>query len=296
MTTAATEPHRFGLAAAIAAVFCWGIGNVMVREVDLPGLQTAFWRVLLGAVVYTTVLLLRRRSLSWVYLRASLPTGIALSSTIALFFVALNTTTIANAVMISALLPALLLGVAVHRFGESVGVRMIAAVATALVGIGLVLYGSSSESTWSARGDLFAFAALGLMAANFVFAKQARQHVPALQFQTCLWIIGSMLLFPVAIIDAGGVDPPTAHDWLWLAILLMVPGSGHFLMNWTLRHLKLSVASTLTLATPVISTIGAAIFLDESIRALQVVGAAIVFAALMLVIQREAELEAHQHH
>ena len=59
---------------------------------------------------------------------------------------------------------------------------------------------------------------------------------------------------------------------MWLIGLFLVPGTGHLMMNWAHGRVKLSMTSMLTLLLPVASAIGAAIFLGESIAALQVSG------------------------
>ena len=41
-----------GLAGAVLGVTCWAAGNVLVVKAPMDGLQIAFWRILLGAVVY----------------------------------------------------------------------------------------------------------------------------------------------------------------------------------------------------------------------------------------------------
>ena len=51
MTAGRSTPA--GLAVAVLGIMCWAAGNVMVVEAPLPGLQIAFWRILLGAVVFT---------------------------------------------------------------------------------------------------------------------------------------------------------------------------------------------------------------------------------------------------
>ena len=40
-----------GLAGSTLAVVCWAAGNVMVVRAPMSGLQIAFWRIVLGAVV-----------------------------------------------------------------------------------------------------------------------------------------------------------------------------------------------------------------------------------------------------
>ena len=294
MTDTATTPQtaRLGLPAAAVAIVCWSAGNVMVREVPMPGLQIAFWRILLAAVVYTVVVYASGRRLTWAYVRRTIPTGVTISLEIAIFFVAIKSTTLANATVIGSLVPLLLMGVASRRFGETITRFLVASAVVSLCGVALVMYGSSSEAAWSLRGDFLALVALVFFAAYFALAKAAREDVPALEFQAAIWIVGAIVLFPVAVVDAGGVEWPSVGNWWWLVGLLLVPGTGHLLMNWAHPYVKLTVTSMLTLAVPVLTTIGGAVFLDEPVDVLQVAGIAVVLGALVEVIRRESQLEA----
>jgi len=293
VTDTATTPRasRFGLSAAVGAILAWSAGNIMVRQVPMSGLQIAFWRILLAAVVYAVAVRLSGRRLTWTHIKRTIPTGIVIGVEIAVFFVAIKSTTVANATVIGSLVPLLLMGVASHRFGEIITRFLVGTAVISLAGVALVMYGSSSEATWSLRGDLLSVVALVFFAAYFALAKSARQDVPALEFQAALWIVGTVVLFPVALVDAGGVDVPTARNWLWLIGLLLVPGTGHLLMNWAHPHVKLTVSGMLTLGVPVLTTIGGAVFLDEPVDIAQVTGIAVVLGALMEVIRREARLE-----
>ena len=76
-------------------------------------------------------------------------------------------------------------------------------------------------------------------------------------------------------------------DWerlLLILAVLAVPGSGHIVMNWAHAHTTLMLTSLATLTMPVISTVGAWVFLDQGVTALQMIGIAIVLAALAYVV------------
>jgi len=141
------------------------------------------------------------------------------------------------------------------------------------------------------RGDVLALIAMFLFAAYFSFAKAARAVVPAHQFQASVWIVGAVALFPVAVADAGGLEVPGPGDWVWLVALLIVPGTGHLLMNWAHAKIRLSVSGVLTLGIPVFSTLGAVLILDEGLVTIQVLGMVVVIAALVFIVLREAEIQ-----
>lgn len=286
----APRDARLGLGAASTAIVCWAAGNIMVTKVPLGGLQIAFWRILLAAVVYSGVVYVGGRRITRDQLRRSVLTGVAIALEIAIFFVAIKSTTVASATVIGSLVPLLLMGVAVRQFGERVSRFLIGVSIVSLGGVVLVMSGASSSSSWSLRGDLLSVVALVFFAAYFAFGKAAREHVPALEFQASIWIVGAVTLLPIAVVDAGGVVVPSASNWLWLIALLAVPGTGHLLMNWSHPRVRLAISSMLTLAVPVLTTAAGVVFLDQSVGAVQVLGIAVVLAALSMVIRREARL------
>ena len=289
MTARATEQHPLGLLGAFSAVACWGAGNIMVREAGLDSIPLALWRLILAVLVYAAILLARRRWLTWTQLRVCFLPALAAGLWIIVFYEALKSTTIANATMIGALMPLVLFSVASRRFGEPVSGWLVVLATTGLAGTALVLYGSVSVPTWSARGDALAGLALALFAAYFVLAKEARKKVGALEFQAAVWAVGVIVVAPIAA-ATGHLFLPTAADLGWAAALLAVPGTGHLLMNWAHRHVQLTVASMAKLVAPPVSMVGAAIFLDEPIRPLQAIGGAIVIATLVAVIRRDLQL------
>ena len=135
-------------------------------------------------------------------------------------------------------------------------------------------------------------AATVLFAAYSMLAKKARETMPAIEFQTAVWLVGSVVLLPVALYDGGGLQMPSLDNWAGIVLLLLIPGTGHFLMNWAHSRVPLTVTSLLTLGLPVLSTIGAALVLDEPILGWQYPGIAIVMVALIAVVRQEGRLRA----
>ncbi len=290
--TQATDWHTLGLFAVMGAVMCWGTGNILVRQVDLASAQVAFWRLALSSLVYGGVVLARRGRVTWPQVRACLPAAVMLGLWYIAFYEAIKTTTVTNVAMIVSLVPVVLIWPAMRRFAEPVSLKLLAMVATALAGTALVLFGSASVPTWSLRGDGLAVLALLFFSAQMALAKEARQRVGALEFQAVAWIVAMVVVTPPAVLTGDGLSWPDATAWLWVAALVAVPGSGHLLMNWAHKHVRITVSSMALLGAPPITMILAATFLDEPIKVAQVVGGIIVIAALTGVIRRDLQITA----
>ena len=253
----------------------------------VDGLTLAFHRLWVGALAMFVVYTLRGGRLSLRLLWAALPTGVAFAGDIGLFFTAVKHTTVANATMISALQPALVLCVAGPLFGERVRKSDVGWTVVALFGVAVVVFGSSTTPAWSPFGDIMAVACLFAWTAYFIFGKRAREHLDAVEFVTAMSIVAFATIAVVALGTRHDLTVPDTGTWVViLALGLGTGGIGHFLINWAHGHAPLVLTSLLTLLIPVVAMAGAAIFLNEEVVAAQIVGAVIVLGALAVVVWR----------
>lgn len=284
---AATPARRpvAGTVAVLVAVSVWGGMAVVIRLVDhIDGLVLGFHRLWIGAVATLVVFYTTGRRLTWRKLRLSIVGGIAFASDIVLYFSALKHTTVANATVVGALQPALVLLVAGPMFGEPVTASIISWSAVAIVGVVVVVYGSTGAPVWSPTGDLLAVGALFAWTVYFVASKRVRRELPPFDYLAAMLVIAAIVVTPVALLSGGRLAPDGPGEWAWIALLAIGSGGvGHLLLNWAHDHVDLSVMSLLTLAVPVVAVISAAVFLGETIEWIQVGGMAIVIAALGFV-------------
>lgn len=281
-----------GRAAAIVAVVSWGLGPVIVKDIELPGLALAFHRLWLGALLWLVVLHARGGRLSLRALRAAAPGGLAFGLDILLFFTAVKRTSVANASVIGALQPALVLIVVGPLFGERVRSKDVAWTVVALVGVAVVVLGSADTGRGSLAGDVLAVGALLAWTWYFVASKRARATLGAVEYQAAMSLVAVGLAAPVVLLSGEDLAVHHPTTWWWIALMVAGPGGGHFLMNWAHAHAPLSLTSLLTLATPVVAAAGAALVLDEPITGWQALGMVVVIASLASVVRRPPAAEA----
>ncbi len=266
----------------------WGGASVMAKAADhVDGLTLAFHRLWVGAAAMFIIYTLRGGRLRLRLLRTALPAGIAFAADIALFFEAVKHTTVANATMISALQPALLLLVAGRLFGERVRPSDVVWTVVALAGVVVVVFGSATTPSWSPVGDALAVGSLLAWTAYFVTGKQARARLDAVEFVTAMSMIAFVVVAIVVLGSGHDLAVPDGGTWaIILGLGLGTGGIGHFLINWAHGHAPLVLTSLLTLLIPVLAMAGAAVFLGEDVVAAQVMGAAVVLGALAVVVLR----------
>jgi inner membrane transporter RhtA len=279
------QATRLGVLAILGPITAFSVMNVVVKITRLGALPFAFYRLWMGAVLMICVLYLSGRRLSWTTLRRAAPSGVLFGANLCFFFTALKLTSVTDVLIVASLQPALTLMVAGPMFGERITAHEAAWTAISLVGVVLVVLGSSGTPVWSLEGDLWAIGALLAWTTYWLLSKHVRQEVPALEYMTAVTVIAAISVTPVALLS-GQSFAFRWQDLLWLSLFVVVAQGGHSLLAWSHVQMDVSISSLLILAEPVISAVAALIFLGEPLPALSIVGGAVAILAVGAVIRR----------
>jgi drug/metabolite transporter (DMT)-like permease len=280
----------FGVVAAVAA---WGFGPIFIKLISLEELTLVLYRVWLGCGVMVVVLLATGRRISWRDIRIAGAAGLCFGVNVTFFITSLKHTSVADASLITALAPVLILVAAGPLFGERVTSRDLSLTAVIIAGVVLVVIGSSGKPQWSGLGDLLAVGALVSWAAYFIATKQARATLGTIEFQMIAMMGAIAVVTPFALLSGAPLQAPRGDDWLWLPAFVLLPGAvGHLLMSWSHRYVPVSVSSLIVVGQPVVSALSAAVFLHESLGPLQLFGGAVVLAAIGVLVRTHRPLEA----
>jgi O-acetylserine/cysteine efflux transporter len=190
--------------------------------------------------------------------------------------------------MLIALQPVVVLFFFSRRFGETVTRLEWLLSAAAIVGVGLVVFGSTDSPSWSIGGDLLAVCALVCWTLYFVYSKRARETLGAVEYQGLSLWFSSLIVLPIAAIFSGTLDPGPGK-WWWIPAMVAIPGTGHLLINWAHAKVPLGLVSQLTLVSPVVSVALAAVVLEgETVNLVQVAGMLLVLGALAALVRTRA--------
>jgi drug/metabolite transporter (DMT)-like permease len=291
-TTAAPGDGRTsaGIIATTVAVVIWGSASVLVKSIDgIDGVGISFYRLLFGTVLLCGVFLATGGRFTRRMLWVCVPGGIAFGLDLVFFFSALRETSTANATVIGALQPILLLPIGVRYFGEAVDRRVVLWSFVAVTGTAVVVFGGSGLPQWTPYGDLLACGALLTWTAYFVASKSARSSLGAIEYFTGLTVVALVVIAPYTFVSGADLTPADGSDWAAILAVTAFSGAlGHVLLNWAHPHVPLQVMSLLTLLVPLVATTGAVLFLDEPVDGLQWIGMAVVLGALAEVVRRTA--------
>jgi len=286
------------LAAATVAVLAWSFGPIIVRTVGVSTPTVVFWRMWLAQPVMIGAAYVAGGRLSLPLLRRAFLPGVLFGLSIITGFASYKTTSVANATLIANLQPALVLFVAPKLFGERISKRQISLAVAAFGGILLVVFGAASSSGAALRGDLLAAANLVIFTVYFVRMKQIRNDgVHAYSLIASVFLVGALTVTPWSVLASHDLGSVNLRGYAFLLLMVLGPGLlGHGTMTWAQRHLDITVASMLTLLSPVLSTIWAWAIYAEVLAPVQALGAVVVLGALAGIVvdarRDSVELEA----
>ena len=262
---------------ALAAV-AWSTAGVLQRQLTLDTQTQVFGRAAFaGAALLAYVAVAERGRVGRAFRSVSLP-GVAVALCVATasasFIAALNHSSVARVLFILAISPVLAAVLARATLGEPITPRTAAAMALALVGVGLLL-GDPGEG--SLAGDALAFAVALSFAVMIVITRWRRDvsMAPA----TCLSQVILVLAFaPLASPGEIGGD-----DVVWLAALgIGQIGLGFALLTVGARLIPAAQVGLITLLEVVLGPLWVWLALDERPSTLTLVGGAIVIVAIVI--------------
>ena len=138
------------------AVLAWGFGPLFVRGIHASAPTIVFWRLWMAAPVMVLVARLTGGRVTWPLIKTVFLPGTLFGLQMICSFTSYQWTSIANATLISALQPVLMLMIAPFLFGDRTAPRQILFAVIALGGIVTVVLGAHGSSGASLRGDLVA--------------------------------------------------------------------------------------------------------------------------------------------
>lgn len=280
--------RSLGVLGALSAMTAWGASGVLAKSINMGGLAVGVYRFWLSTIVFLAYLgivgLRRSDRMTIAKLRIALPGGIGLGLDVAFFFSAVKLTTVANATVVIALQPLLMMYLGSRMLGERVRPSNVGWSFVALAGVGLLVYGSSGLPGWSPTGDLLAVGALLAWTAYLFFSKSTQDRLSPVEYTAATSLITAVINTPLALAFGQDLSWPSRRDWLLL--LLMAFGSGlfaHLLMNWSLTTIPVWLGSTMSLLIPAGATVMAWAVLGESVTILQVAGISLTLLALLAI-------------
>lgn len=275
-----------GMLAACIAIVAWGLGPLFVRGIGADVFAFTFYRMSLAIPVMFIAARVAGERVDAAVMRVCVAPGILFGASMLVGFAAMRTTSIANATLIGALVPAVVLLGAGRLVGEAPDLSRVPYAVVSLGGLVLVILTGTSSSGASLGGDVLAVVNLALFTAYFLAMKNLRNAgVGSWAFLAGVFVVGTAVVAPVCAVASDDLGNMAGSDWLLVGAMILGPGVvGHGLMTWASAHLPIVTTSLLTLGSPVISVLGAWLVFDQRLTFWQVIGSALVLVGLAGVV------------
>ena len=271
----------------IAGSACLAFGPWLVRLADVGPLASAFWRQALAVpFLFALAFMVRApggRAAGFAGTTMGLAglavlAGVAFAADLSVWHLGILRTTLANATLLANAATFLLPLYGLVVLGQRLTRPQWWALAAAAAGVALLLGRSAEVSARHLVGDLLCLAAAVFYTVYLIAIEKVRGTLEALPALALATLASAIALAPLA---ASGIFWPT--DWtpvLGLAIGSQVVGQG--LIVYAVRHLSPLVVGLCLLVQPSISAIIGALRFGEVPGPLELVGAGLVVAALVI--------------
>ena len=271
--------HLKGVLITLAGVFAIVPDSLLIRLIDAPHMTVVFWRAALSAVVIVAGVLLVHRGRT-VRVIAGLGRGgmvyaVLMSAATVLFVLAVQLTTVANAVFIVSVSPVFSAIVSRIALGERLPVRTIWTIVLSLGGVAIIAGGSLSVGGAALWGDLCALGTALSLAGAFTAARAAR-HVSMVPAAGIAYVLSALATLPFA-----APAEMQGADWMYALLLggIFVP-LGTSLMALGPRYIPAAEVSLLLLLEAILAPLLVWAVLGEFPGTATLVGGAVVLTVL----------------
>jgi DME family drug/metabolite transporter len=217
--------------------------------------------------------------------------GLCMAAFQATYFSAVTLTGVAIAALIAiCCAPLLIAGLAAMILGERLTARVGWALALGIAGTALLIVGPRTAADLSTRfvaGVLLALGASLAYALYVVLAKVTLARSAPLPLAAAVFGVASVVLLPVLL--TPGVGRQLALGWPWMLYLGAVTTAfAYAIYTIGLRDVPASSAGVAALLEPLTATLLGVFLFDERLGVAGVAGAILLFAALRLLLTRNA--------
>ncbi len=253
--------------ALLGGIVCIAWSAIFVRWTDIPGPASAFYRMLIPAVVLLPTFLFDRHRPSMDIRTLGIIAfgGLFFAFDLALYNTAILQTSAANATLLGNNTP--------------IFVGLLMAIAGAVV----ILWADLAHHTRIGVGDLQALAASACFAVYLMVTEKIRNSTGTLAFLRMAMISSTIALLLINL--AMGISLRVPHGrtiWAVLGLGLISQLGGYLFLTYALGHLPATLTSISLLTQGPLTAAMAAVFLSEPLSLAQVLGGVLVLAGVGL--------------
>ncbi|OXS24968.1 MAG: transporter [Acetobacterium sp. MES1] len=273
----------------ILAMVIFGTIGIFVRFINLESSEIAMLRGLIGSLFLLLISLIRREKMALSSVRENLLplvfSGAVLAGNWIFLFEAIKHTTIANATLSYYMAPVFVIGLSPLVLKEKIIPRKVVCLGAALVGMLLILKGSSQSG--AAGNDLLGIAwgiAAAACYASLMLTNKFIKKMNGMATTLLQLAIATVVLFCYVSLNGGiAFSGLTAVSvTAVLALGLVHTGLGFFLFFTGMKGLNGQSIATLSYIDPITALLASFLVFGEAMNGVQMLGAALLLGATFL--------------
>jgi len=271
--------------ALIAGILCIAWSAIFVRWTSIPGPASAFYRLLIPAVVLLPTWLLpgTRTKLSLRSYAIIAVGALFFALDLALYNTSILQTNAANATLLGNNTPIVVGLLSWLIFKKRPALSFWIGLALAVAGALVIVSSDLSRHAQFGLGDALALAAAACFAVYLMATEQVRTHTNTLEFLRLAILFSALFMFLFTLALRVPLAVPDQRSFLALLGLGLVSQLGGYLaLTYALGHLPATITSVSLLTQGPLTAILAAIFLGEPLTGAQLLGGALVLLGVGL--------------
>ena len=285
------------ISVSFAAIFIVSIDE------DAPAFLIAFYRLLFTTLLILPYVILHKKTRlellnlpkHTIYIMIGI--GIILAAHFALWITSLKFTSVASSVILVTAHPIIVGPISYYFLKEKLSSINAIGITISVGGVIILVlgnYGFSSFTLDTLEGNILAM--LGGVAAGLYIlgGRTIRKTVSILSYAFVVYAVGTVTLFIICIMLNAPVYNLSLKDYQIILLMALVSGIfGHTLYNWSLEHIKASVASVSLLGEPIGSSLLAYIipWIHQEPSTYTIIGGGIILLGIYLTSRNVMETE-----
>ncbi|HXM95971.1 MAG TPA: DMT family transporter [Candidatus Dormibacteraeota bacterium] len=288
-----TEPHNthgiWPYLALAAGIMCIAWSAIFVRWTDMPGPASAFYRLLIPAMVLLPTWLFDRHSarVDAKTLAVIAAGGLFFALDLAFYNTSILRTSAVNATLLGNDTPIFVGLLTWLVFRQRLTLAFWLGLVLAIAGSLAIVWGDLVRHIKLGSGDAMALAASACFAVYLMATERVRTTTSTLVFLRLAIVTSAIFLFAINLALGISLSIPPGHSWAALLGLGLISQlGGYFALTYALGHLPATVTSVSLLSQGPLTAVLAAMLLAEPLARSQILGGALVLAGVGLANRR----------
>lgn len=288
--------------ALLISVISVSFAAIFIVSTEAPKLSVAFYRLLFTTLLILPFVLLHKKTRDEILnlprktLLIMFGIGAILAAHFALWITSLGLTSVASSVILVTAHPLLVGPVSHFFFKERLSIVNSTGIILSVVGVIILVYGNKELTSGldTIEGNMLAILG-GIFAGLYILGgRKIRKTVSIGSYAFVVYSVGTVFLFIICLLFNAPVINLSLRDYGIILLMAVVAGIfGHTLYNWSLGHIRASLASVVLLGEPIGSSLLAFAlpWIQQTPSYYTIIGGAIILSGIYLTARKTMEVE-----